>query len=267
VALERLDAGAIHREVDCPGGEEIFILSGDLRDGSGNLWCRDVDQKSGRIPEQSRLDQRSDILGEARSSAPRCHDGKTMTTHGAEAEIRNRRTDPRSRRAADPDPRLQRIQLSGHRRQPRHTEGQYPLSFSFKGRSRNRSRRPLRGALRRGPRRYRRGSVADIDGDAGFLCRAPISAMPGVPTRSASAGAFGWRNPGAATGASLPRRRFFFRAHQAWLTGILKRGVARGEFKLPAPASKTARFRLRSAAGSAAGQNAPPAAQRSYTTS
>ena len=34
----------------------------------------------------------------------------------------------------------------------------------------------------------------------------------------------------------------FFRAHQAWLTGILKRGVARGEFKLAAPASKTARF-------------------------
>jgi TetR/AcrR family transcriptional repressor of nem operon len=34
----------------------------------------------------------------------------------------------------------------------------------------------------------------------------------------------------------------FFRAHQAWLTGILKRGVARGEFTLPAPASKVARL-------------------------
>jgi len=34
----------------------------------------------------------------------------------------------------------------------------------------------------------------------------------------------------------------FFRTHQAWLTGILKRGVARGEFKLPAPASKVARL-------------------------
>ena len=44
VALERLDAGAVHREVDCPGGEEIFILSGDLRDGSGTYgagtWIR-----------------------------------------------------------------------------------------------------------------------------------------------------------------------------------------------------------------------------------
>ena len=34
----------------------------------------------------------------------------------------------------------------------------------------------------------------------------------------------------------------FFRAHQAWLTGILKRGMVRGEFKLPAPASKVARL-------------------------
>ncbi len=34
----------------------------------------------------------------------------------------------------------------------------------------------------------------------------------------------------------------FFRTHQVWLTKILKRGVARGEFSLPAPAPKVARF-------------------------
>ena len=34
----------------------------------------------------------------------------------------------------------------------------------------------------------------------------------------------------------------FFRAHQSWLTGILKRGAARGEFKLVAPAGKMARL-------------------------
>jgi TetR/AcrR family transcriptional regulator, transcriptional repressor for nem operon len=34
----------------------------------------------------------------------------------------------------------------------------------------------------------------------------------------------------------------FFRTHQVWLTKILKRGVARGEFRLPAPAPKVARF-------------------------
>ena len=34
----------------------------------------------------------------------------------------------------------------------------------------------------------------------------------------------------------------FFRTHQAWLTDILKRGAARGEFKLTAPAAKLARF-------------------------
>lgn len=34
----------------------------------------------------------------------------------------------------------------------------------------------------------------------------------------------------------------FFRAHQSWLTGILKRGVARGEFQLPIPAAKMARL-------------------------
>jgi TetR/AcrR family transcriptional repressor of nem operon len=34
----------------------------------------------------------------------------------------------------------------------------------------------------------------------------------------------------------------FFRTHQEWLTKILKRGAARGEFQLVAPASKQARF-------------------------
>ena len=34
----------------------------------------------------------------------------------------------------------------------------------------------------------------------------------------------------------------FFRTHQEWLAKILKRGAARGEFNLVAPASKQARF-------------------------
>ena len=34
----------------------------------------------------------------------------------------------------------------------------------------------------------------------------------------------------------------FFRSHQAWLAGILKRGVERGEFDLEASAAKTARL-------------------------
>jgi TetR/AcrR family transcriptional repressor of nem operon len=34
----------------------------------------------------------------------------------------------------------------------------------------------------------------------------------------------------------------FFRTHQSWLTRILERGIARGEFKLAAPARKVARF-------------------------
>ena len=34
----------------------------------------------------------------------------------------------------------------------------------------------------------------------------------------------------------------FFRIHQAWLARILKRGAARGEFRLVAPASRLARF-------------------------
>ncbi len=33
----------------------------------------------------------------------------------------------------------------------------------------------------------------------------------------------------------------FFTTHQAWLTKLVKRGVARGEFHLPAPAPKVAR--------------------------
>jgi len=34
----------------------------------------------------------------------------------------------------------------------------------------------------------------------------------------------------------------FFRTHQGWLTGILKRGASRGEFALAAPPAKVARF-------------------------
>jgi len=44
VALERLDAGAALAESDCPGGEEIFILNGNLRDENGSYgagtWIR-----------------------------------------------------------------------------------------------------------------------------------------------------------------------------------------------------------------------------------
>jgi anti-sigma factor ChrR (cupin superfamily) len=44
VMLERLEAGAQPGEVDCPGGEEIFILSGDLADEHGSYqagtWIR-----------------------------------------------------------------------------------------------------------------------------------------------------------------------------------------------------------------------------------
>jgi len=44
VTLERLAPGAYLEEVDCPGGEEIFLLSGTLRDEYGNYgagtWIR-----------------------------------------------------------------------------------------------------------------------------------------------------------------------------------------------------------------------------------
>lgn len=44
VALERLAPGTHLAEVDCPGGEEIFLLSGQLRDEYGNYgagaWIR-----------------------------------------------------------------------------------------------------------------------------------------------------------------------------------------------------------------------------------
>jgi anti-sigma factor ChrR (cupin superfamily) len=44
VTLEQLEAGTNHGEVDCPDGEEIFILSGDLTDEYGTYragtWIR-----------------------------------------------------------------------------------------------------------------------------------------------------------------------------------------------------------------------------------
>jgi len=44
VALERLEPGAVLAEAECPAGEELLILAGDLRDGHGNYgpgtWIR-----------------------------------------------------------------------------------------------------------------------------------------------------------------------------------------------------------------------------------
>jgi anti-sigma factor ChrR (cupin superfamily) len=44
VTLERLNPGTHQRDIDCPGGEEIFILSGNLQDEHGNYaagsWIR-----------------------------------------------------------------------------------------------------------------------------------------------------------------------------------------------------------------------------------
>ena len=44
VSLERLQPGTALEEVDCPGGEEIFILAGDLQDAHGRYgkgtWIR-----------------------------------------------------------------------------------------------------------------------------------------------------------------------------------------------------------------------------------
>ena len=44
VTMERLDTGTSLAESDCPGGEEIFVLSGDLADERGrytaNTWIR-----------------------------------------------------------------------------------------------------------------------------------------------------------------------------------------------------------------------------------
>jgi anti-sigma factor ChrR (cupin superfamily) len=44
VALERIEPGTVQTEMDCPAGEEIFILAGDLRDEHGSYgpgtWIR-----------------------------------------------------------------------------------------------------------------------------------------------------------------------------------------------------------------------------------
>jgi TetR/AcrR family transcriptional repressor of nem operon len=42
--------------------------------------------------------------------------------------------------------------------------------------------------------------------------------------------------------AARERVAFFFKSHQQWLTQILKRGAARGEFKLAESAAKIARL-------------------------
>ena len=48
VALERLEPSTVLSEANCPGGEEIFILSGDLHDAQGHYgqgtWIRNPPQ-------------------------------------------------------------------------------------------------------------------------------------------------------------------------------------------------------------------------------
>ena len=69
----------------------------------------------------------------------------------------------------------------------------------------------------------------------------PYLQFASTPDRICLCGALAGEMPALPSELRAPVDHFF-RTHQAWLTNILKRGVARGEFKLPAPASKVARF-------------------------
>jgi TetR/AcrR family transcriptional repressor of nem operon len=62
-----------------------------------------------------------------------------------------------------------------------------------------------------------------------------------TPDRVCLCGALAGEMPALPTGMRLHVERFF-RTHHAWLAGILKRGVARGEFRLASSAAKTARL-------------------------
>ena len=69
----------------------------------------------------------------------------------------------------------------------------------------------------------------------------PYQQFAGTPDRICLCGALAGEM--LATPPELRARvDHFFRTHQVWLTKILERGVARGEFELPAPASKVARL-------------------------
>ena len=69
----------------------------------------------------------------------------------------------------------------------------------------------------------------------------PYLQFASTPDRICLCGALAGEMPALPSELRAPVDHFF-RTHQAWLTRILKRGVARGEFKLPAPASKVAQF-------------------------
>jgi len=69
----------------------------------------------------------------------------------------------------------------------------------------------------------------------------PYLQFASTPDRICLCGALAGEMPALPSELRAPVDHFF-RTHQAWLTNILKRGAARGEFKLPAPASKVARF-------------------------
>jgi len=70
---------------------------------------------------------------------------------------------------------------------------------------------------------------------------APYAAFAGTPDRVCLCGALSGEIL-ALPPALRERVALFFRSHQRWLAQILKRGSARGEFKLAESAAKTARM-------------------------
>jgi len=69
----------------------------------------------------------------------------------------------------------------------------------------------------------------------------PYAAFAATPDRVCLCGALSGEMP-ALPRAARERVAFFFKSHQQWLTQILKRGAARGEFKLAESAAKIARL-------------------------
>ena len=195
-------------------------------------------------------------MGEARSPAPDVMTGKPgqMTTTAPKQRSETAEQILDLAETLIQTARLQRVQLSGHRRQPRHPQGQHPLPLCRpKADLGRRRRRSLHRALRRGTR----SPLPTISRNPRWRCSIstsqPYLHPASTPDQVCLSGAL------AGEMMALPpevraRVDHFFKTHQIWLTKIFKRGVARGEFRLPAPATEGGAARFRSLAGRAAGQ-------------
>ena len=262
VTLERMSPGTHLSETEQPGGEEIFVLSGDAVGPVRIVRRGNLDQEPGRLPQRIWLGTAERPIGRSEDICARCHDRTTMATTTApkqrsetaeqildlaETLIQTRGYSAFSYQDIADSLGIRKASIHYHF--PSKTDLGIAVVDRYIAR--------FDAALTEIADDQSKSSMTMLD----FYVQ-PYLQFASTPDRVCLSGAL------AGEMLALPpelraRVDHFFRTHQAWLTKILKRGVARGEFKLAGAGAQGGALRLRGASGRAAGETRPPTTPRS----